>query len=99
MWHRQGEGLKITAKGSKDLVRGHHLHLIVVIAYGREIILKKDYEKMIGEFFAGFIRRYFNLTFGRAGSKANDRRLFVINCLASDNATSIILLPLSAINS
>lgn len=45
VWRRRGEGLKLTAKGSKELAGGRRLHLIVAVAHGKGIILKEDYEK------------------------------------------------------
>ena len=55
----------------KDLVGGRRLHVIVAIAYGKGVILKVPYAKMTGEFFARFIREHFNLTFAKAGPKAD----------------------------
>ena len=49
---KKGEGLKFTAKGSKDLAGGRRLHLIVAIAYGKGVVLKEAYEKMDSRFFA-----------------------------------------------
>ena len=56
VWRKKGEGLKFTAKGSKDLAGGRRLHLTVAIAYGKGVVLKEAYEKMNGRFFAQFIR-------------------------------------------
>ena len=79
VWRRREEGLQVTAKGCKDLAGGRRLHVIVAIAYGKGVILKVPYEKMTGEFFATFIREHFNLTFAKAGPKADGRRLFVMD--------------------
>lgn len=79
VWRKPGEGLHITAKGSKDLAGGRRLHLIVAIAAGKGIILNEAYEKMNGEFFASFIRQYFNITFAKAGPKENQSRLFLMD--------------------
>jgi len=68
---KKGEGLKFTAKGSKDLAGGRRLHLIVAIAYGKGVILKEAYEKMNERLFAQFIREYFNIAFARSGPKRN----------------------------
>ena len=78
VWRRKGEGLKYTAKASKNLAGDRRLHVLVAIAYGKGVILKVPYEKMSGKFFALFIRRHFNLAFGQAGPKTNGRRLFVM---------------------
>ena len=50
VWRKKGEGLKFTAKGSKDLAGGRRLHLIVAIAYSKGVVLKEAYEKMDGRF-------------------------------------------------
>ena len=46
---KRQEGLQITTKGSKDLAGGRRLHLIVTIAYGRDVICAEPYERMSGE--------------------------------------------------
>ena len=79
MWRKREEGLQLTTKGCKDLAGGRRLHVIVAIAYGKGVILKVPYEKMTGEFFATFIREHLNLTFAKAGPKADGRRLFVMD--------------------
>jgi hypothetical protein len=79
VWRKRGEGFAFTARGSKDLAGGRRFHLIVAIAKGKGIILKEPYEKMTGDFFAGFIRQYFNITYARAGPKFNSGRLFVMD--------------------
>ena len=47
----KGEGLKITAKGSKDLPGGRRLHVIVAIAHGKRDVLREAYNKMNATFF------------------------------------------------
>ena len=79
VWRKKGEGLKFTAKGSKDLAGGRRLHLIVAIAYGKGVVLKEAYEKMNGRFFAQFIREHFNIAFARSGPKRNGKRLFIMD--------------------
>ena len=79
VWRKKGEGLQITAKGSKDLAGGRRLHVLVAIAHGKGVILAIPYEKMDGPFFAKFIREHFNMAFARAGPKKNGRRLFVMD--------------------
>ncbi len=79
VWRKKGEGLNITSKGSKDLAGGRRIHLMVAIAYGKGIILCKPYTKMDGHFFASFIRRHFNLTFGKAGIKSGGQRIFIMD--------------------
>ena len=79
VWRRKGERLIITAKGSKDLVGGKRLHVMVVTAYNKGVILYEPYDKMNGKFFASFICQDFNLCFGRAGPKRDGKRLFVMD--------------------
>ena len=86
VWRKPGEGLEITAKGSKDLAGGRRLHLIVAIAHGKGIISKEPYEKMNGRFFSEFIRDHFNACFVAAGPKRNGQRLFVMDNDPSQNS-------------
>ena len=81
VWRKRGEGLKFTAKGSKELPGGRRVHALVAVSYGKGVILNEPYTKMDGQFFANFIRKKFNLCFGKAGPKHGGRRLFVMdNC-------------------
>ena len=50
VWRKKGEGLAITAKGSKTLAGGRRLHVLAAIAWGKGIILSKVYDKMNGDF-------------------------------------------------
>ncbi|CAB4026768.1 Hypothetical predicted protein, partial [Paramuricea clavata] len=69
VWRKKGEGLAITAKGSKTLAGGRRLHILAAIAWAKGMILSKVYDKMNGDFFAEFIQNNFNLCFGKAGPK------------------------------
>jgi hypothetical protein len=55
VWQRLGEGLQLTASGSKELAGGRRLHMMVAIAHAKGIILKDTYRKMSGDFFSSFI--------------------------------------------
>lgn len=79
VWSKNGEGLKFTAKGCKDLAVGRRLKLIVAIAYGKGMVLKEAYEKMNGRFFSQFNQEHFNIAFARSGPKRNGQRLFMMN--------------------
>ena len=85
VWRKQGEGLQITAKGSKDLAGGRRLHLLVAIAYGKGVILKETYEKMNGQFLSQFIRDHFNLCFAAASPKRNGRLFLMDNNLSQNS--------------
>lgn len=79
VWRRRGEGLDITAKGSKELAGGRRLHLMVAVAYGKGVIMSKAYDKMNGPFFANFIKEHLNLCFAKSGPKSHRKRLFVMD--------------------
>lgn len=79
IWRKRDEGLVMTTKGSKDLAGGKRLHLIVVISYGRGVILAEPYEKMSADFFAEFIRRHFPNLFEIAGKGESDQKIFVMD--------------------
>ena len=78
-FYLDGEGLTVTTKGSKDLAGGKRLHLIVVIAYGKGVILAEPYEKMSADFFSCFVRRNFPTLFEIAGKGEHDRKIFVMD--------------------
>jgi predicted DNA-binding protein YlxM (UPF0122 family) len=79
VWRKRGEGFQLTSRGSKELAGGRRLHLMVAIAHGKGIILKDAYEKMSGHFFSSFIPTRFNITFAKAGPKANGGRYFIMD--------------------
>ena len=81
VWRKRGEGLNITAKGSKELAGGRQLHVMVAVAYGKGVILKEAYEKMDGPFFANFVQENLNLCFAKAGTKVQRKHILVMdNC-------------------
>jgi len=84
VWRKLNEGLKVTAKGSKDLAGGKRLHLIVVISHSAGVVFVEDYEKMNGQYFASFIRRNFDECFSR--SMKGPTRLFVMDNDPSQNS-------------
>ena len=93
MWRKKGEGLSITAKGSKTLAGGRRLHVLAAVAWGKGVILGEVYDKMNGDFFAQFIKENFNLCFGKAGPKTAAKRLFVMDndpCQTSKKAMSAL---------
>ncbi|XP_020908732.1 uncharacterized protein LOC110250293 [Exaiptasia diaphana] len=86
VWRKQGEGLCITAKGNKSLAGGRRVHMMVVIAYGKGVLVTEDYEHMNGAYFAQFVRDRMKLIFGLAGPKHNSLRLFVMDNDPSQNS-------------
>ncbi|KAL9978526.1 hypothetical protein ACROYT_G016052 [Oculina patagonica] len=79
VWRKQGEGLEVTAKGSKNLAGGRILHVMVAVAYGKGVILKDVYDKLNGCYFSQLIRTHFNSCFASAGPKRNGNRVFVMD--------------------
>ena len=55
IWRKKAQGLNVTAKGTKELSGGRRLHLMVVAANGKGVVLWQPYEKLNGCFFAQFI--------------------------------------------
>ena len=90
VWRKKGEGLQVTAKGSKSLAGGRRLHILVAIAYGKGVILKEIYEKMNAVFFSQFIKDNFNSCFTQAGPKRNGRRLFLMDNDPSQNSKASV---------
>ena len=78
MWRKKGEGLAITAKGSKAHAGGRRLHVFAAVTWGKGIILSKVYDKINGDFFTQFIKNNFNLCFGKVGPKTDGKRLFLV---------------------
>ena len=85
-WRKQGKGLLINGRGSKDLVARQRFRFVVVIAHGKGVILKEPYEKMNGRFFLQFITDNFNLCLAAPGAKRNGQRLFVMDNDPSQNS-------------
>ena len=75
VWRKRAEGLKITAKGSKNLAGGKRLHLLVAIAYNMRVFCVEEYTKMNAIYFSEFVRRNFPALFhGR-----ERRKIFVMD--------------------
>lgn len=50
-------------KGRKEGIGGRVLKFMVVISYGKGVIICESYEKMFGVYFFNFIDRNFNIMF------------------------------------
>ena len=59
IWRKRKEGLSVTAKGTHVGSGGRVVKMIVAISYGKGVIYCEQYEKLDGNYYAGFIRRYF----------------------------------------
>lgn len=68
VWRKKCEGLKqgCVAKGRKEGSGANVVHMMVAVTYGKGVIICEEYEKMNGEYFAGFVRRNFMKMFGDA---------------------------------
>ena len=75
VWRQKSEGLKVTAKGSKDLAGGKRLHVLVAISYGNSVILRQVYDSMNSKFFASFVKEQLPLCFEKAGNPT--KRIFI----------------------
>lgn len=87
IWRKRGEGLQITAKGSKEMAGGRRIHMLVAIAYGKGVIVAEQYEKMNGEYFSQFVKNRMNLLFAKSGPKYNGKRVFLMDNDPSQNST------------
>lgn len=79
LWRKKGEGLSLTAKGSKDLAGGKRVHLMVAIAPRKGVIFAEKYEKMSGYYFSDLIRRTFPNMFRRLGKTSRTQKIFVMD--------------------
>ena len=77
IWRKKKEGPQFTAKGSKHLAGGPRLHLIVAIAHGKGVVLKKVYEKTDGQLYPHFIWTHFKVAFAQSGPKWHGHGLFI----------------------
>ena len=87
IWRKRNEGLIVTTKGSKNLAGGKRLHLIIVICYGKGVVLADPNEKMNADYFAAFIRCNFPNLFEIAGKGESDRKIFVMDNDPSQTAS------------
>ena len=87
---KKAQGLNVMAKGTKELAGGRRLHLMVVVAYGKGVVLCQPYEKLNGCFFVQFIRQHFNITFAKAGAKPQSKRIFVMDNDPSQTSKNFI---------
>ena len=55
VWRKRGEGLELTAKGSKDLRGGNICHFVVGISFGAGAVLVEEHTKKNGQYFTKFI--------------------------------------------
>ena len=69
----------VEKRDTKELAGGRRLDLMVAVPYGKAVVLLKTYEKLNGVFFVQFIRQHFNITFAKAGPKAQSKRVFVMD--------------------
>ena len=75
VWRKKGEGLKLTAKGSKAGNGGSVANFFVAISYGKGVCFCKTYEKLNGKLFAQFVLDNFQEIFASSCNPAGN--LFV----------------------
>ena len=56
VYRRKNEGLRVTAKGTKNLAGGRRIHFLVGISSGSGVVLLEEYTKMQGHYFAKFVQ-------------------------------------------
>ena len=56
VYRRKNEGLRVTAKGTKNLAGGRRIHFLVGISSGRCVVLVEEYAKMQGHYVAKFVQ-------------------------------------------
>ena len=79
IWRKSGEGLSLTAKGSKDLAGGKRVHVMVAIAPRKGVILAEVYEKMSASYFSDLVNRKFLTLFRLAGKTCRCEKTFVMD--------------------
>ncbi len=79
VWRKKNEGLKITAKGSKELAGGRRIHFMVASSHGQGVTLIEPYEKMDAKYFCKFVKEKLNSCFARAGPRIDGKRIFVMD--------------------
>ena len=74
IWRKKSEGTQpgCVAKGRKEGTGGKTVKLVVAISHDTGVLACEPYERMCGEYFAGFIRRNFPRMF-QAAQKGNSR--------------------------
>ena len=56
VYRRKNEGLRVTAKGTKNLAGGRRIHFLVGISSGSGVVLVEEYAKMQRHYFAKFVQ-------------------------------------------
>ena len=86
IYRKESEGLNqyCTAKGSKVGSGGKIVKFLVAISYNVGVILRKEYERMTGNFFSSFIDKTFEQMFVK--SKTGNTRLFIQDNDPSQNS-------------
>ena len=87
VWRTRGEGLELTAKGSKDLPGGNVCHFVVGICFGAGAVVVEEYTKMNGRYFSEFIESTLHRALiNRAAATGKEKLLFVQDNDPSQNS-------------
>ena len=80
VYRRKIEGLRVTAKGTKNLAGGRRIYCLVGISSGSGVVLLEEYAKMQGHYFAKFLQ---NMLHSRllqlAEMKGREELIFVMD--------------------
>lgn len=70
VWRKESEGLNFgcTSKGKKAGYGGKTIHFFVSISYTKGVISCEQYEKLTGEYFAGFVKKQFRRIFKKSNN-------------------------------
>ena len=86
-WRTPGEGLEITAKGSKDVGGRKICNFIVGISFGAGAVVIEEYTKMTGEYFSDFIENTLHrVLLDRAAATGKEKLLFLQDNDPSQNS-------------
>ena len=86
-WRTPGEGLEITAKGSKDVGGRKICHFIVGISFGAGAVVIEEYMKMTEEYFSDFIENTLHrVLLDRAAATGKEKLLFLQDNDPSQNS-------------
>ena len=87
VWRTRGEGLELTAKGSKDLPGGNVCHFVVGICFGAGAVVVEEYTKMNGRYFSECIESTLHRALiNRAAATGKEKLLFVQDNDPSQNS-------------
>ena len=91
VYRKASEGLEYTITGSKALAGGRRVHVLAAFSYNGGIVLAEQCEKMMGNFFADFIRRRLLRTFIDAHVQSRRGRMAKIILMDNDQCQNSVV--------